>query len=196
MYIGSLRERAFPISARPVPGLPMVHWTKLRPSSREGNLLTGPRAARTTPSQFPESIIDNAFLATGGAPPDIVAHLHGGYRRLAAPNRCIFSTATVALGATPCRLRPSTQLSTPRAARFPRAANAGHRSRQFLFKLKGLLEQHFDEIARIITQECGKTLAESRGEMPAPSKIRRVAVRRRSDPGKLRRHRRRHRRYH
>ncbi len=36
---------------------------------------------------------------------------------------------------------------------------------QFLFKLKDRLERHFDDIARTITQECGKTLAESRGEM-------------------------------
>ena len=36
---------------------------------------------------------------------------------------------------------------------------------QFLFKLKDLLEQHFDDISRTITLECGKTLAESRGEM-------------------------------
>ena len=36
---------------------------------------------------------------------------------------------------------------------------------QFLFKLKGLLELHFEEISRTITLECGKTLAESRGEM-------------------------------
>jgi malonate-semialdehyde dehydrogenase (acetylating)/methylmalonate-semialdehyde dehydrogenase len=36
---------------------------------------------------------------------------------------------------------------------------------QYLFKLKGLLEAHFEEIARTITIECGKTLAESRGEM-------------------------------
>ena len=36
---------------------------------------------------------------------------------------------------------------------------------QFLFKLKALLERHFDEISRTITLECGKTLAESRGEM-------------------------------
>ena len=36
---------------------------------------------------------------------------------------------------------------------------------QFLFKLKTLLEQHFDDISRTITLECGKTLAESRGEM-------------------------------
>jgi malonate-semialdehyde dehydrogenase (acetylating)/methylmalonate-semialdehyde dehydrogenase len=36
---------------------------------------------------------------------------------------------------------------------------------QFLFKLKERLEKNFDEISRTITQECGKTLAESRGEM-------------------------------
>lgn len=36
---------------------------------------------------------------------------------------------------------------------------------QFLFKLKQLLEDHFDEIARLITQENGKTLVESRAEI-------------------------------
>lgn len=36
---------------------------------------------------------------------------------------------------------------------------------QYLFKFKNLLEAHFDELARLITQECGKTLAESQGEM-------------------------------
>ena len=36
---------------------------------------------------------------------------------------------------------------------------------QFLFKLKHLLEGRFDDISRAITLECGKTLAESRGEM-------------------------------
>src|SRR5215475_1905432 len=36
---------------------------------------------------------------------------------------------------------------------------------QYLFKLKRLLEDHFDEIAHLTTQECGKTLAESRGEL-------------------------------
>src|SRR5438105_8440322 len=36
---------------------------------------------------------------------------------------------------------------------------------QYLFKLKRLLDEHFDEIARLTTQECGKTLAESRGEL-------------------------------
>jgi malonate-semialdehyde dehydrogenase (acetylating)/methylmalonate-semialdehyde dehydrogenase len=36
---------------------------------------------------------------------------------------------------------------------------------QYLFKFKRLLEEHFDEIARLTTQECGKTLAESQGEL-------------------------------
>lgn len=36
---------------------------------------------------------------------------------------------------------------------------------QPLYKLKRLLEENIDELARIITMECGKTFAESRGEM-------------------------------
>ena len=36
---------------------------------------------------------------------------------------------------------------------------------QPLYRLKGLLERDFDEIARIITLECGKTLGESKGEL-------------------------------
>lgn len=36
---------------------------------------------------------------------------------------------------------------------------------QYLFRFKQLLEEHFDDIARTTTMECGKTLAESRGEL-------------------------------
>ncbi|GAA6617194.1 CoA-acylating methylmalonate-semialdehyde dehydrogenase [Scytonema sp. NUACC26] len=36
---------------------------------------------------------------------------------------------------------------------------------QYLFKLKNLLEEHFEDLARTITLECGKTLAESKGEI-------------------------------
>jgi malonate-semialdehyde dehydrogenase (acetylating)/methylmalonate-semialdehyde dehydrogenase len=36
---------------------------------------------------------------------------------------------------------------------------------QPLYKLKQLLEEHAEDIARTITMECGKTLAESRGEL-------------------------------
>jgi malonate-semialdehyde dehydrogenase (acetylating)/methylmalonate-semialdehyde dehydrogenase len=36
---------------------------------------------------------------------------------------------------------------------------------QYLFRLKDLLETHFDEIARLTTNECGKTFAEAQGEL-------------------------------
>src|SRR5256884_7481108 len=36
---------------------------------------------------------------------------------------------------------------------------------QYLFKLKKLLDDHFDEIARLTVDECGKTMDESRGEL-------------------------------
>lgn len=45
-----------------------------------------------------------------------------------------------------------------------RQVPAGERV-QYLFRLKNLLETHREELSRIITMECGKTLDESRGEM-------------------------------
>jgi malonate-semialdehyde dehydrogenase (acetylating)/methylmalonate-semialdehyde dehydrogenase len=36
---------------------------------------------------------------------------------------------------------------------------------QYLFRLKGLMETHLEDLARTITLECGKTLAESRAEL-------------------------------
>src|SRR5512134_2687353 len=36
---------------------------------------------------------------------------------------------------------------------------------QYLFKLRGLLREHGDEIARLITNECGKTFEEAKAEM-------------------------------
>lgn len=36
---------------------------------------------------------------------------------------------------------------------------------QYLFRLKQLLEEHFDEIARLSVEECGKTMGEARGEL-------------------------------
>lgn len=52
------------------------------------------------------------------------------------------------------------------AAAFPewRAVPPAERI-QYLFKFKQLLEEHFEEIARIVTTENGKTLAEARGEL-------------------------------
>lgn len=52
------------------------------------------------------------------------------------------------------------------AKAFPvwRQVPVGQRT-DFLFKLRELLKQNFEELSRTITIECGKTLAESRGEM-------------------------------
>lgn len=66
-------------------------------------------------------------------------------------------------------LSPSDEVDA--AARAAQAAFDGWRRTppteriQYLFKFKRLLEEHFDEIARLTTQECGKTLAEAQGEL-------------------------------
>ena len=52
------------------------------------------------------------------------------------------------------------------AAAFPEWRRTPPEERvQYLFKLKRLLEEHWEEIARLLTVENGKTLAESRGEV-------------------------------
>lgn len=52
------------------------------------------------------------------------------------------------------------------AAAFPawRATPVADRI-QFLFRLKRRLDEHAEELARLVTTECGKTLAEARGEV-------------------------------
>src|SRR5260370_40954002 len=72
---------------------------------------------------------------------------------------------------TMVRVPLSSRDEVDEAVRTAQAAFAGWRRTppveriQHLFKLKRLLEEHFDEIARLTTQEGGKTLAESRGEL-------------------------------
>ena len=57
------------------------------------------------------------------------------------------------------------------AAAFPawRRTPPGERV-QYLFKLKNLLEEHIDEIARLITRENGKTFAEAKARCVAASR--------------------------
>jgi malonate-semialdehyde dehydrogenase (acetylating)/methylmalonate-semialdehyde dehydrogenase len=79
-------------------------------------------------------------------------------------------------------INPATQESIARVSlsssrEVDRAAEAAHKAfqswrrlppndrAQYLYKMKYVLEQHKDELARIITMECGKTLEESRGEI-------------------------------
>src|ERR1700740_1515875 len=52
------------------------------------------------------------------------------------------------------------------AAAFPEWRRTPPEERiQYLFKLKQLFEDHLEELARLITLENGKTIAESRAEM-------------------------------
>jgi len=74
---------------------------------------------------------------------------------------------TEVLGQTP--LSPAAdvdQAAQAAAAAFPawRRTPATERV-QYLFTLKNLLEENFDDLARTVTMECGKTLDEARGEM-------------------------------
>jgi malonate-semialdehyde dehydrogenase (acetylating)/methylmalonate-semialdehyde dehydrogenase len=72
---------------------------------------------------------------------------------------------------TLCRVPLSVHSDVGVAAEAARAAFPAWRATpaeeriQYLFKLKRLLEDHCEEISRALTQECGKTLAEARGEL-------------------------------
>lgn len=71
------------------------------------------------------------------------------------------------IGRTPLSSAAELDAAVQAAARaFPawRRVPVGERI-QYLFKLKALLEENFEDLARTITTECGKTLVESRGEM-------------------------------
>jgi malonate-semialdehyde dehydrogenase (acetylating)/methylmalonate-semialdehyde dehydrogenase len=80
----------------------------------------------------------------------------------------VFNPATQELlGSTPLSLAEDVDA----AARAAQAAFPGWRRTppseriQYLFHLKRLLDEHIDEIARLITMECGKTFEESKAEM-------------------------------
>jgi malonate-semialdehyde dehydrogenase (acetylating) / methylmalonate-semialdehyde dehydrogenase len=71
------------------------------------------------------------------------------------------------LGRTPLSPAADVDRAAQAAARaFPEWRRVPVTDRvQYLFKLKARLEEAFEELARTITMECGKTLVESRGEM-------------------------------
>lgn len=76
------------------------------------------------------------------------------------------ATAEV-LGRVPLSLAADVQRAVDTAQQASmtwRRVPAGDRI-QFLFKLKILLEEQLDDLATTITMECGKTLAESKGEL-------------------------------
>ncbi|MEM6518250.1 MAG: CoA-acylating methylmalonate-semialdehyde dehydrogenase [Cyanobacteria bacterium P01_C01_bin.70] len=94
----------------------------------------------------------------------------GGQWQLSSASDClpVQNPATAAVLAT-VPLSPGAEVGKATAAAmaaFPQWRRTPAVERvQPLFKLKGLLESHAAEIAQLITQECGKTLKESRGEL-------------------------------
>src|SRR6186713_587143 len=72
----------------------------------------------------------------------------------------VLSTAPLSPSAAVARAVEAAQKALPAWRRTP----PGDRI-QPLFRLKALLDANFSEIAKLVTQECGKTLAESEGEL-------------------------------
>ena len=99
---------------------------------------------------------------------DILNYINGGWRKSAATEFFdVTNPATNELIArTPLSTRADLDAAVQCAAEaFPawRRTPPGERI-QYLFKLKYLLDEHIDELARIITVENGKTFAEAKAE--------------------------------
>jgi malonate-semialdehyde dehydrogenase (acetylating) / methylmalonate-semialdehyde dehydrogenase len=96
-------------------------------------------------------------------------YIHGQWRDSAACER--LPVVNPATGEDLGRVPLSPACEVDEAARSGAQAFRGWRRTpvtervQYLFRLKGLLEENFEDLARTITRECGKTIAESRGEM-------------------------------
>src|SRR6202166_1308215 len=101
--------------------------------------------------------------------PDLQNYVQGGWRRSATQEYVdVVNPATAELLArTPLSTAADVDAAVQAAAdAFPawRRTPPGERV-QYLFKLKNLLEEHLGELARLITEENGKTLAEAKAEL-------------------------------
>ncbi|HEX6288963.1 MAG TPA: CoA-acylating methylmalonate-semialdehyde dehydrogenase [Herpetosiphonaceae bacterium] len=99
----------------------------------------------------------------------LLNYIGGAWRRAQASE--FLDVRNPATAETIVRVPLSTREDVDAAAQVAQAAFVEWRRTppteriQYLFRLKQLLEDRFDEIARLTTQECGKTLAESQGEL-------------------------------
>ncbi len=101
--------------------------------------------------------------------PELQNYVNGAWRRATATEYVdVANPATAELIArTPLSTAADVDAAVQAAASaFPawRRTPPGERV-QYLFKLKNLLEEHIDEIARLITLENGKTFAEAKAEI-------------------------------
>ncbi|MGH9375608.1 MAG: aldehyde dehydrogenase family protein, partial [Terriglobia bacterium] len=100
---------------------------------------------------------------------EIPLYINGGWSRSKASER--FDVVNPATGDAIARVPASGYEDVDAAVKAAAAAFPGWRQTppedriQYLFHLKNLLEEHFDDLARIISTENGKTLSESRGEI-------------------------------
>ena len=87
------------------------------------------------------------------------------------PDRQALEVINPATGEAIARVPLSTAADVDRVVKAAVTAFEGWRRTppteriQYLFKLKQLLEEHFEDIARTITLEAGKTITEARGEL-------------------------------
>lgn len=91
--------------------------------------------------------------------------------RWQTPGGPLMDVRNPATGETLARVAMSTPADVNAAIAAASAAFDGWRRTpatervQYLFKLKALLEENFEELARTVVRECGKTIGEARGEM-------------------------------
>src|SRR6184192_3146186 len=100
---------------------------------------------------------------------DLQNYVNGAWRRSAATEYFDVTNPATAklLARTPLSTSADVDAAVQAAAdAFPawRRTPPGERV-QYLFKLKNLIEEHLDELARLITIENGKTLGEARAEL-------------------------------
>jgi malonate-semialdehyde dehydrogenase (acetylating)/methylmalonate-semialdehyde dehydrogenase len=101
--------------------------------------------------------------------PDLQNYIAGSWRRSSATefSEVVNPATTELLARTPLSTPADVEAAVQAAAAaFPawRRTPPGERV-QYLFKLKNLLEQHLDELARLITLENGKTFGEAKAEL-------------------------------
>ena len=100
---------------------------------------------------------------------EIPLYINGGWSRSRATEH--FNVVNPATGEAIARVPASGREDVDAAVQsggtaFPEWRRTPPEDRiQYLFHLKSLLEEHFEDLARIITTENGKTLVESRGEL-------------------------------
>src|ERR1700682_5415507 len=101
--------------------------------------------------------------------PELQNYVNGAWRGPVATEYVDVTNPATAevLARTPLSTKADVDAAVQTAAdAFPawRRTPPGERI-QYLFKLKNLLEEHIGEIARLITEENGKTLAEAKAEL-------------------------------